>query len=186
MKALYVGAGTDTLPYELLTDIKDFVHIDSQPFSEFDVKQSEIIMDDGYSPPDFLTSLTDNYATKKLEPIYDDNNKIIYVNKDRAITYFTNTSIPNNINIVFQDIKDVDTLIVRGHDPHSMIMDIIEKPITFIGFSSTSYANYNDDDTVIKQLHTNQTIRDKFNKFIFYDEHNHKHTFNTWEEFIKN
>ena len=34
-KAVYIGAGTDLVPVIVIDDIKEFIYIDSQPFSEF-------------------------------------------------------------------------------------------------------------------------------------------------------
>ena len=60
MKAVYIGAGIDTIPIIRLDFISEFVYVDSQPYSAFGTLKSNIIMSDGYDGyyrPKFFNSL---------------------------------------------------------------------------------------------------------------------------------
>ena len=58
--ALYIGAGTDTLPFIHCNWINNYICIDSQPYSEYGTLQSGTLNahgNDTYSRPEFLKKI---------------------------------------------------------------------------------------------------------------------------------
>ena len=146
MKAVYIGAGTDVSPIQRLTDIKDFVYIDGQPFSEFGALShkcdpclcSETCV--GFSRPSFLQRLKDEMDKINMSYKQISENEIEFTNETQRVTYFINTAIPDHIDRIKERINDFDNLIVMGHIPHSIILDYTTKSLTFWGNKRTVYS----------------------------------------------
>ena len=63
-KALYIGAGIDTRPFQICDWITKFYCVDGQPHSEFGTLLSGNIYKDGYDEyarPNFITELEEEY-----------------------------------------------------------------------------------------------------------------------------
>lgn len=188
MKAIYIGAGTDTSPIENFKDIKLFYYIDGQPNSEFGVMQSGIIRSDGsdgFSRPNFIPKLDNNMKEVglKLVNIYD--NLRIYSNNDQMVYYYTNTSIPEHYEYLKDKINDFDTLIVMGHDPDSIFLNATSKDIHFIGNHITCYSHdeFESENSIVYKMH-NSDIRKRFRKFSFLSKYNKIFDFYEWDKFI--
>ena len=71
MTAIYIGAGVDIRPIQLLKYIKFFYYIDGQPFSEFGTIQAQEWEDggwtgkftDAFSRPKFIQELDKNMTS---------------------------------------------------------------------------------------------------------------------------
>lgn len=193
MCAVYIGAGTDTLPIKFLNN-KKFYYFDSQPFSEFGSKQCGKIMSngfDGFSRPDFIPKLDKVMSRHNIKLLNKFDNTRIYSNGNKIVQYHTNIAIPDHYETIKNIIYDFDTLIVAGHDPDSIILDSTKKKIHFIGFEDTVYDNENEYECgpenpngIINRLHTGE-ITHKFNKYTFYYNDGTNQSFNTWKAFYE-
>jgi hypothetical protein len=197
MKAIYIGAGDDTRPIKRLSDVAEFVHVDSQPYSEFGILQSQQIMSNGsngYSRPRFFNHLCQCMKDANMMLKTIDQNVIDFVEEDvvkeggRKVRYYINTAVPEHIECLKKDISTADMLIVAGHDPHISILDFTTKKLLFTGFSDTSFAEdeFPDKSTVMYHLHHPKhaaATRDKFSTFTYVSPDSIK-TFDTWEEFV--
>jgi hypothetical protein len=187
MKAVYIGAGIDTSPIENFKNIKIFYYIDSQPNSEFGIKQSGIKLDngmDGFYRPNFISKLNDNMKNVglKLVNIYDDLR--IYSNNKQIVYYYTNTAIPEHYDKLKDKIKNFDTLFVFGHDPDSIFLNATSKKIHFIGNQGTSYINNefdNENSIIYKMHHTN--LSNKFSNFTYLSNTKKIYNFDNWNKF---
>ena len=129
-EALYVGAGLDVQPIIKNKNIKIFHYIDGQPNSEFGI--DEYILEKGknaFSRPNFISNLDKqmNKHNIKLININNNNNIRTYSNGFQTIYYYTNTSIPEHFNKISKYIQNIDTLIIIGYDPSSIILNNINK-----------------------------------------------------------
>ena len=193
MCAVYIGAGTDTLPIKFLNN-KTFYYFDSQPFSEIGIKQYGEIMSNGFdkfSRPNFIPELDATMNRDNIKLINKFDNTRIYSNGNKTVHYHTNIAIPDHYDKIKHIIYGFDTLIVAGHDPHSIFLDATNEKIHFIGFEDTVYHNENDDDgpkepnSIINRLHTGE-ITHKFNKYTFYyNNGTNRRSFNTWKSFYE-
>ncbi len=194
MKAVYVGAGTDTRPIRHLKDISHLYCIDGQPFSEFGAMTHQCDPTycrpgcTGYSRQSFLPAQDDAMQSVSQQlvssPLKDTR---VYRPSNGAngpaVTYFTNTAIPEHVDQVQDKIANFDTLIVAGHDPHSRIMDCTTKRVVFIGFEGTVYSEGEDRGHVITRLIEEPMFRKRFRSFIFVIN-GYLHHFGTWDGFL--
>ena len=194
MKAVYVGAGTDTRPIRYLKDISHLYCIDGQPFSEFGTGvhacNPDYCHDDcsGYSRPGFLPRLDEEMKVVSRRLVSSPEDEIREYRPSHganglAVTYFTNTAIPEHVDNVQDKVADFDMLIVAGHDPHSRIMDCTTKRVVFIGFEGTVYSEGEDKGHVITRLVDEPMFRKRFRSFIFVIN-GYPHHFGTWSGFL--
>ena len=89
-------------------------------------------------------------VTKDHKRVYSDGKKTIF--------YYVNTSIPEDIQLIQHELRNIDTLIVAGHDPHHELMSYFQDPIHFIGFEDTYFENdpTRDDSELMYWLHRNK------------------------------
>ena len=196
MKAIYIGAGDDTRPISRLDGVTEFVHVDSQPYSEFGILQSQQIMSNGhngYSRPRFFNRLCQCMKDVDMMLKTIDQNVIDFVHDDgetegdRKVRYYINTAVPEHIESFKKEISTADMLIVAGHDPHISILDFTTKKLLFVGFSETAFAEdeFPDKSTLTYHLHHPKhaaETRAKFSTFTYVSPDSMK-TFDTWEEF---
>jgi len=178
MNAIYIGAGTDLRPVNYIKYIKNFIYLDSQPNSEFGIKQALEWNDgehtgkftDGFSRPKFIKNLDSEMNNNNFNLINVNDNLRVYSNKEQIINYYTNISIPELYKKINKNIENFDTLIVAGHDPDSIILDATKNNIHFIGFEGTCYSpddNPPDNpNSIITRLH-NEEISNRFNKYTY-------------------
>ena len=194
MKAVYVGAGTDTRPIRYLKDISHLYCIDGQPFSEFGTGVHACNPDychdgcSGYSRPGFLPRLDEEMKVVSRRLVSSPEDEIREYRPSNganglAVTYFTNTAIPEHVDNVQDKVADFDMLIVAGHDPHSRIMDCTTKRVVFIGFEGTVYSEGEDRGHVITRLVEEPMFRKRFRSFIFVIN-GYPHHFGTWSGFL--
>jgi hypothetical protein len=189
-KALYIGAGIDTRPFQSCDWISKFYCIDSQPYSEFGTLLSGRIYEggyDGFARPNFIKELEIEYFKNDFVLIGDKTKDIrFYTNKkNQIVCYYTNTAIPDH-HLKLKDVcKDIDSLIVAGHDPDSIFLDYIKKRLDFIGFEGTYYGDQDADNHngIIARLHRNE-INHYFKSYIYFHKDGIKLTFPLWEDFM--
>lgn len=159
-RAVYIGAGTDIIPVLMFPNIKEFIFIDSQPFSEFG---DMTYTDDGatgnakrnerhinlFSRPHFLKELEqamrqNNYVIKQHEV----DNYILFEGGDgQTIKYYYSCAFPEHVEerLMFE-LAECDTIILCGHDPHISILNMIQPEPTVIGNDNTIYKCEPGDD----------------------------------------
>tara|TARA_B100001250_G_scaffold397883_1_gene405494 strand:+ start:474 stop:1145 length:672 start_codon:yes stop_codon:yes gene_type:complete len=198
-KALYIGAGNDTMPIAYLKHITDFVFIDCQPFSEFGVKvhkcDPKYCREDcvGYSRPWFVNDVITKMIEMGMNYKKISENELEFTNDSQRVTYFINTSMPDHIDRVKDRIKDFDVFIVIGHNPDSEALKYTTKKISFWGGINTVYTPEDEELThVITRLCNEKKFISKFHQFnllladSFLDSHCYEHQeFNTWENFLE-
>ena len=187
MIALYIGAGDDLGIIKVLKDIKTFYFCDCQPFSEFG-KEVHLREDgtNGFSRPNFIPNLKKNAKKENIILTRAETNKLIFNYNDQKIIYFINTSIPEDIDIIKEEIHDFDNLIVMGHDPHSIVLDYTSKQICFWGNQDTVYKPHDDDYEVqhlIYRLNREKKLLNRFNNFNLIKKKKIL-KFDNWNKFI--
>ena len=160
-KILYIGAGSHVEPLEHFNDTKEFVFIDSRPLNEYGYSYYARY----FYRPLFLTELKFNllkynfkiYDEIKLTNLYTEINKEylestklyfsdkkgLNLRNERNLIYYVSTGFPKTYfeieKHLKEDLKDVDTVLVSGHNPHYIFIKDIKKPFYFIGYSSTVF-----------------------------------------------
>ena len=194
MKAIYFGAGLDTRPLINLDDVKEFIYIDCQPYSEFGNIRSGNLDEDGYDyyeRPNFINKIITefkkvgfNLKTNIFDTLYFSNSN------DTIVKYYINISIPDDINLIFDELDYFDYLIVAGYHPSYKIMNYIDpnKKVNFVGFYDTYYGNseFEFEDNIISKLYSEKVFRNNFLKFYYFDINNELKVFNDWKYFSKN
>jgi hypothetical protein len=169
-KAIYIGAGLDILPALLFPALKEFIFIDSQPFSEFGthtyhiegenhISTQDVLkkdrFDNLFSRPTFMPTLekvmtNNNFQQSKSTPDY-----ILYHNQitNQNIKYYYSCSFPEYLdNEIISEIKSCNTIIVCGHNPSKVVLDLIQSPTYLIGNNRTYYGYDSDEDDSEKKI----------------------------------
>lgn len=142
MKAVYIGAGVDLIPFIVYDSIKTFIYVDSQPISEFGMVGW---CDSKMYRHSFLDSLDKVMSQNKLSFVNDmmvnDINYLEYRTDDnRCIKYFVNTPFPEKVDMALHDeIASSDTLIICGYHPPSSIITMMPLLKNIICDNHTSY-----------------------------------------------
>jgi hypothetical protein len=183
-KAVYIGAGTDILPALLFLDLKEFIFIDSQPFSEFgthtyhvegenhisihDVLKKDRF-DNLFSRPNFLPSLEKVMNQNNFQQSTSTPDFILYHNlkTKQTIKYYYSCSFPEYLDSnIIQDIKGCNTIIVCGHHPNKVILNYLQSPTYLIGNSRTVYKTSPDEDdyknSLIKSILENSNLISRY------------------------
>ena len=207
-KILYVGAGKDINPIKYFPDTKQFVFIDSQPRNEYGFEYyykpfyrhffvnelKEKLSELNFKLFDEIR-LTNNY--EEINRDYLDATKLYFSDKkgfnlrnERTLTYYISTAIPRSYfdleKYIKEDIKDCDTVLVAGHNPHSIFLRDIKKPFYFVGCENTYFPkNYNscEEDYLNTVLSYVLKYPLSVKKYVFMYENGDKKFFNTYEEF---
>lgn len=210
--AVYVGAGLDLKIIKNIPQVKNFVFIDSQPHSEFGIdenwhKDPNYIFNcicpewapfvNSFSRPNFINNLKKTAIEENITLISEVvNKKLKFEYKDQIINYFVNISVPHNLLLIKNDIKNYDNLIVAEFFPHHSILNYTTKDITFWGNINTIYKQniennclYNnmkndDKNTVIYKLNNESLYEKKFKKFNVIQNNKNIICFRFWENFI--
>lgn len=188
MKAIYIGAGTDVRPIKFLKNVKKFYYFDGQPHSEFGTKLSGTIIKDGFdgfSRPKFISNLDQEMNTINMKLVKISDNLRTYSNGDQIVYYYTNTAIPEHYQLIKNDIKNFDTLIVAGHDPDSCFLNATNKKINFIGAEGTYYGNseFESNNSIIYRIY-NDKIKSKFKTFSYMKNDSRVFQFNSWNDYV--
>ena len=142
---------------------------------------------DGFSRPNFIKELEEEYLKNNF--ILTGNNihdqRFYTNNKNQIVCYYVNTAIPDH-HFKFRDVcKEIDTLVVSGHDPDSIFLDYVTNRLDFIGFEGTYYGDQEIDNhnSIISRLHRNE-INQYFKSYIYFHNDCKKITFSFWEYFM--
>lgn len=169
-KAIYIGAGLDILPALLFPSLKEFIFIDSQPFSEFGthtyhvegekhISTHDVLKKDRFenlfSRPLFLPSLEKVMNQNNFKSVQSTPEYILYQNNltNQTIKYYYSCSFPEYLDdTILEDIKSCNTIIVCGHHPKKEVLEYIQSPTYLIGNSRTNYEYDLDDEDSKKSL----------------------------------
>ena len=186
MIALYIGEGDDLGIIKVIKDIKKLNFCDCQKFSEFG-KDVHLREDgtNGFSRPNFIPNLKKNAQKENIILISEETSKLVFNYNDQKIIYFVNTSIPEDIDIIKEEIHDFDNLIVMGHDPHSIVLDYTSNQICFWGIK-IQFINDNDDYEAKHMIYRPNREKKLLNRFNNFNLINNKNIlkFDNWNKFI--
>ena len=207
--AVYIGAGLDLKIIKNIPEIKNFVFIDSQPNSEFGLEEywyrdpsyifSCICPNGGqlinnYTRPQFINNLKKTAKKEDIKLVSEIvNKKLIFNYNDQIINYFVNISIPEHLNIIKDDIRNFNHLIVSGFFPDYSILQYTNKSITFWGNRNIIYnesqslncLRENDKTDIVFKLNNESLFEKKFKKFNLIQDNRDIICFSFWENFIK-
>tara|TARA_Y100000991_G_scaffold196671_1_gene166680 strand:- start:142 stop:804 length:663 start_codon:yes stop_codon:yes gene_type:complete len=208
-KALYIGAGLHLEIIKVLKHIKEFIFVDSQPFSEFGKKTYFYIEDgpltncipcfskkkNGFERPHFLSNLKKVSFDLNIEIIEEKKDIIVFQYNDQKITYCYNTSIPEDLSKIEPFINNFNNLILIGHDPFNDFLKYSAKNVIFWDNTHTCYFTpYSKDDKfekldkenekIIYNLNYYKEFRNKFLSFNIIDSNNNVFVFNEWNNFL--
>ena len=185
--ALYIGAGSDTIPLVHCPWIQRFTCIDSQPYSEYGILQSgriDAYGNDEYARPDFLKDLDHAYIQEgfRLTGMGRDTMRC-YSNQKKYVFYYYNTSIPDHHSRMKLAFKDIDTIIVSGHDPDCIFLNYTTKRLMFIGVEGTSFDAHEGSNGLITSFHKgkNQFF---FRSYLFLHQNGETKEIPFWDEFL--
>lgn len=196
-KVIYLGIGCRIDPVLHLSNVNEFVFIDTNPRSECDSKEfykgfykkkfyDELIQK--YTILGFdlqlIKELDNNYHKKifnikqklfyficfKQKPKFINPTLLVFTNNEtkQIIKYYISTNILYNMNdLLLNDIKEADALIMCGHNPHTKLLNYFDKPKIFLGYSNTNYTielhNTNEDRAnIVYFLHNTDNVTLKF------------------------
>ncbi len=191
IKAVYIGAGHDVLPYKYLDNINEFISIDCEP--------------------KYICGLESNkrkykYHTEWLEKLIfemndigyslysEDLNLITFTNsKNQIVNYYYNIIFPDKINnSIIQKLIDVNAIIIMGHWHHKQILELIKTDlIDLYGNMQTVYRideDINEIDTVFNKTVFNNHFRKRVRNWYILDEINDRKIFykyDNYEDFLK-
>lgn len=219
MKCVYFGAGGDFTHFKYLPkDITHFYFIDSQPFSEFGLlthykydthnlnyfltfilyylpwlKPLFLKKFNGFFRPEFINNLKKEASRNDIKLVSEKKNKLIFKYREQVITYFINTSVPEHLDIIGDDIYGFKHIMIMGFCPEQDILEYTsEKPNIWINFHTgvcpdpyfDKFAKENkEDNNITYLLNYQEGFEDNFSSFNLVGE-NQRHSFNTWEELI--
>lgn len=172
-RAIYIGAGLDILPVLLFPEIREFIFIDSLPFSihgndVYDLRSDrkwsvsrEERFNNAFSRTEFLTRLNQVMFQNEFELFKQTEEYLEYhhTQSTRVVRYFYSCAFPEHITpSISQHLKGIDTLILAGHEPHRDILNFVNTPVNIIVNDKTIYTIDTYDD-----ISTFQQLRDNLN-----------------------
>lgn len=104
MSAFYPGAGYDFSPISLFPHIKEWYFMDSLPHSEYRCNKQN----------NFVNNLKRIANQFSLELVSNENNRLVFSNKELILTYYINSVFPNDLEKL--NIK-YSTLYLCGYGP---------------------------------------------------------------------
>lgn len=206
---VYIGSGLDLEIANKLFHIKKLIFIDKKPNEINNGNDDEELnlfnfcncfskKDKKYIPKkyNFIKDLKkklleQGYILQKITSLSDCNGnkkeRFLFKNKDQEIIYYVNVCIPKDIDIIENDIIDFNNLIVKKHNPDSIIFNYTENMLTFWGDNNvcynTDYINKNNNNTVCYNLH-HKYFSENFTKFNIIDN-NKIVSVKTWDELLR-
>lgn len=165
MNLLYIGAGTDLEILKMDLNVQMYFFIDSQPRSEFGGINTKF-----FERPLFMKKLKNDLKklgffkvkrfvlskkrTKGKGKYYDDG-VVIFRSKDysKFLYYFYSTTFPTDEHVVNEFISKSNVLYVCGHEPDSDVIEMMSKPIVFVGSDTTCYTQKDSEQSgLFRQL----------------------------------
>ena len=161
-QAVYIGSGHDIIPVLVLRDIKKFIYIDSQPFSEHGTSvytkeyisyESTLETREQYEADNLFgrQRFIEDYKELMIQNnfILQSESKycITYKNEyDQIIKYHLSCSFPEFLtDEIISDIGECNTIILCGYFPHKKILSMMKEPKFLIGNCHTVYTFTEDE-----------------------------------------
>jgi len=179
---IYCGCGCDirrTLN-QFKLDCDRIICIDSQPYSEFGLKQSGIVYEgfgqlrtgyDGYYRQQFVKNLTKQLDKHNLKFVRKDGNRLYYKQDEFELVYLISTSIPEHLEKNKDLIDGFEVLIDVGHHPHIDVLRYAAESVEFVGNSSTSYCNDDPNDNgLMAHIFTDRKVQSRFKNFVYFQD----------------
>jgi hypothetical protein len=178
-QAVYIGAGLDLIPVLVCRDIKKFIYIDSQPFSEHGTE----VYTKKYEKITATLETREQYEKNnlfgrfnfrfRLDKLMKQNNFLLMSEKkyclifknnlDQVIKYHISCAFPEFLtDEIVDDIGQCNTLILCGHHPSKIILPMMKEPKFIIGNCHTVYQDYDEESQIIKYLNENPYIVEKY------------------------
>lgn len=156
-KAVYIGSGLDISPILSFSfQIKEYIYIDSRPFSMYGYLSYDEITDstksclkrneryiNGFSDKTFISRLIKLLEINKFIVTEHQIDYIIFQKDDIILRYFYSSTV--NDSDIHKYMDGIDTLIIMGHDPDKKILEIIQKPFYLIVDNKTVYESEEDE-----------------------------------------
>lgn len=143
-KAVYVGAGCDIIPVILFPEIREFIFIDSQPKTEC---RNGLCYD-----ANFVPRLEKLFAANNFMTITKSANYVEFGGDSQTVKYYLNTQFPEGLNAeIKKQLGECTNLIVCGHDPHKVILDLMPRLKTIICNTHTCYSPERDYSALEKE-----------------------------------
>jgi len=203
---LYIGCGTDfRIMSRLLNDIHECIYIDSQPLTRYgDLYHNYRVGDDISN--NYMIAFRENannagFTQISIDGIYPH----VYrnYNTSQQIYHYFNMCFPiytmktnyagniDEIRKLIQKLTSVTHLIVQGYSPHYSIFKYLSNQVCFVGDHDTLYTEKLDDllqyeyDKITIVLQKNlYNIRNRINKYIYFDKNMNRHELANYDEFI--
>ena len=193
---IYCGCGCDirrTLN-QFKLDCDRIICIDSQPYSEFGLKQCGIVYEgfgqlrtgyDGYYRQQFVKNLTKQLDKHNLKFVRKDGNRLYYKRDEFELVYLINTSIPEHLEKNKDLIDGFEVLIDVGHHPHVDVLRYAAEDVEFVGNFSTSYCNDDPNDNgLMAHICVDRKVQSRFNNFVYF-ENGVRSDHSDWSSFYK-
>jgi hypothetical protein len=209
MSAVYIGAGLDISPMQLLRHINTFIFVDSKPRNKLGTRISCNTFDSTFIPK-LISAMNKNGFTIESNKTFNNvsSNKhtkidtdsicmclmgkpkyalpglLVFSNNNRKIFYYYSTFFPYvDIEELNSKIMKSDTLIFNKQDPHNRILELINIPFTFVGLSGKKFYTSKRTGDLIKTS-TLKNIEDDISivdNFLFFsiNEENKWNSFNS-------
>jgi hypothetical protein len=182
-QAIYIGAGHDIIPVLVLRDIKKFIYIDSQPFSEHGIgvytkeyrcdsaslKTRHIYENDNlFGRPDFIDKFKELMKQNNFKMQYESKYCLTYQNDyQQIIKYHFSCAFPEFLtDEIKYDISECNTIIMCGYFPDKSILSMMKEPKYLIGNCHTVYTyDPNEDEestSVISPLLQNSNLIENY------------------------
>ena len=207
-KGLYIGSGIDLNIVKRFDYIDTFILVDNENLDEFTkyayyYHQNNILSD--ICPCLFKKINTNSNIIEKFKNyakdfgfIFKDKsyNKLTFNYNKQTIIYYFNTSIPEDMGLIQQDIIGFNHLFIIGFDPHHQVLNYTKNKITlWVNVNTIFKSHYDsrilynqDNDTDYNNIiyclnYDNFYIKEKFDKFNLLDDKK-IYYFNNWFNLI--
>jgi hypothetical protein len=196
-QAVYIGAGLDLIPVLVCKDIKKFIYIDSQPFSEFGThvytKQNNkriiatLETREKYDKNNLFGRFNFRFRLDKLMKqnnfllVSETKYCLLFKNDlNQVIKYHISCAFPEFLtDEIVDDIAQCNTLILCGYHPRKIILALIKEPKIIIGNCRTVYQDCDDEESnIIEYLYNNPYIVEKYlllkeiNEYEYWEDKN--------------
>jgi hypothetical protein len=179
-QAVYIGAGLDLIPVLVCRDIKKFIYIDSQPFSEFGTDvytknnnqiTASLETREKYEKNNLFGRFNFRFRLDKLMKqnnfllVSETKYCLLFKNDlNQVIKYHISCAFPEFLtDEIVDDIAQCNTLILCGYHPRKIILALIKEPKIIIGNCRTVYQDCDDEESsIIEYLYNNPYIVEKY------------------------
>ena len=148
--ATYVGAGLDIDPIRVMSEVREFIYVDSLPKSHFGMRYPESERGRFYVSS-FIPRLNTELQNINFRLVRQGDNYLEYVGpSDQILKYYINTIFPNITVEAATDISKSEHLVLCGFDPDKSILSAIPNLKYIWCNARTAYhmsdSDFEDDD----------------------------------------